>query len=134
MTTTTSSRVNSSKPPRSIRSKSRLFPKVSCCFHIYFSIDQRILFSFPPIDKYSIGLYFKSWLLNDDNESEHLHLHIPTNINDQTDNNNTTTSKFVCLLFFSSNARVGDNIIKENVHFFHGHISSSARFFLFIGA
>ncbi|CAF1039224.1 unnamed protein product [Rotaria sp. Silwood1] len=29
-------------------------------------------------NKYSIGLYFKSWLLNDDHENEHLQLYLPT--------------------------------------------------------
>ena len=31
------------------------------------------------IDKYSISLYFKSWLLNNDHENEHIQLYLPTN-------------------------------------------------------
>ncbi|CAF0817203.1 unnamed protein product [Adineta steineri] len=31
------------------------------------------------VNKYSIGLYFKSWLLNTDHEHEHIQLYIPTN-------------------------------------------------------
>ncbi len=30
------------------------------------------------IDKYSIGLYFKSWLQNNEHENEHIQLFLPT--------------------------------------------------------
>ncbi len=35
-------------------------------------------FCFVFIDKYSISLYFKSWLINNDHENEHLQLYLPT--------------------------------------------------------
>ena len=30
------------------------------------------------LDKYSVGLYFKSWLIQHDNGEEHVRLHLPT--------------------------------------------------------
>jgi len=31
------------------------------------------------VDKYSISLYFKSWLLNNDHENEHIQIYLPIN-------------------------------------------------------
>ncbi|CAF3548901.1 unnamed protein product [Rotaria sordida] len=43
-------------------------------FNIKYVLEKIILIF---TDKYSIGLYFKSWLLNNDHENEHLQLYLP---------------------------------------------------------
>lgn len=58
------------------------------------------------VDKYSIGLYFKSWLLDDDHEHdcEHVRVLFPTNVKGRSGSREEAVSRRVFLDLYSAQA------------------------------